>query len=624
MTDRRRFGDRERAALYVAADGRCTECGNELAPGWHADHVDPYSAGGPTDVINGQALCPPCNLKKGSGRVAQLRAWQTEALERFLRRSADFLCVATPGAGKTSLALAAAERLLASGEVRKIIVVVPTSHLRGQWAAAAHRDFGIQLDAKFTNPTGKVADDFDGIVVTYQSVAAAALLYRMLATRTPTLVILDEIHHGGDELTWGRSLVEAFGEAKRRLLLSGTPDRTDGNPVPFVRYGEDGKFVADYSYDYGQALADRQGIVRQIAFPAFDGEARWLDASRIESRLLSDVDEDSRAKALSSALLPDGPWMESVLREADKELTRHRELVPDAGGLIVAADQFKAAKYAKMMERICGEPVALAISDVAGSSQVITNYGAGSGRWLVAVRMVSEGIDIPRLVVGVYATNTSTDLFFRQVAGRFVRTRTPDDESCATLFIPSVQPLVSYAADIERTIPKALREAEERAKREAKGDGASQLEIDMVVPLAASEAVHLATILSGESFADAELRRMAEVGLLAGMPPSVTPVQIARLARLLGAGQTVATAHVEIPKRSLGDEKSIVRKDLARRVSYLARLVDRPHSHLHADLNRACGDTIPTASLNSLHKRQAIVEQWIGNQDTFGSSEAVR
>ena len=609
---RRRFTGRERVALYLAADGRCTECGAELAPGWHADHVDPHSRGGLTDVINGQALCPPCNLKKGAASMPQLREWQTEALEKFLRRSSDFLCVATPGAGKTRFALAAAERLLSGEEVRKLIVVAPTSHMRGQWSAAAHNDFGIQLDATFANPVGAVADDFDGIVVTYQSVVREPLLYRRMAGRVPTLVILDEIHHGGEELTWGQALVEAFGEARRRLLLSGTPDRSDRRPVPFVRYDDAGRFVADYSYDYGAALADRQGVVRQIAFPAFDGDTRWLEATRIESKVrLSDVDEVTRAKALSSALLPDGPWIASVLREADKELTRQRELVPDAGGLVVAGDQFKAAKYARMLSQISGEAVALAISDLPDASKAITDYATGSGRWLVAVRMVSEGIDIPRLVVGVYATNTSTDLFFRQVAGRFVRTRGASDESCATLFIPSVQPLLSFAADIERTIPKALREAEERARREAKGDGPGQLEIDMVVPLAGSEAVHMATILGGESHSDAELRRAAEAGVLAGMPPSVTAVQIARLARVLGAGRTVATARVDIPERSLGDEKSIVRKDLSRRIAYLARLVDRPHSHINHDLNRASGDTVPTASLESLRKRQEIVERWI-------------
>lgn len=624
MNERRFFSGRERVALYLAADGRCSECGAELEPGWHGDHVNPWSKGGRTDVINGQALCPRCNEKKGARPVVELREWQAEALERFLRRPNDFLCVATPGAGKTRFALAGAERLMQAGTVRQIIVVSPTSHLRKQWADAAHRDFGIQLDRRFTNPAGAVAKDFDGVVVTYQSVASEPLLWRRLSTHIPTLVILDEIHHGGDVLSWGKALAQAFDAAAVRLLLSGTPDRTDGNAVPFVQYDEGGKFAAGYSYDYGEALADRQGVVRQVAFPTFDGDTRWLEAGVIESRMrLSDADEQTRAKALNSALLPDGPWIASVLREANKELSRQRELVSDAGGLVVASGQAQAMRYARTLEQITGEPATVAVSDMPDASDRITEFAIGTSRWIIAVAMVSEGVDIPRLVVGVYATNISTDLFFRQVSGRLVRTRGPEDESCATLFIPSVQPLVSYAAAIERTIPQALREAEERAQREEK-QGPTQLELEIVqrtVPLAASDAVHTATILGGDSFSEAELERAQVAGQLAGLPASLTAVQIARLARVLGGGATVGKAVVEIPKRSLGDEKAIVRKELQRRVGYLARLTDRPHSHIGNDLMRATGGgPAKTAELATLRKRQEIVERWIADvQDGFGS-----
>lgn len=612
MSDRRRFSGRERAALYLAADGRCQECGRELEPGWHADHVTPHSRGGPTDVVNGQALCPECNLKKGATVVVELRGWQADALEKFLRATHDFLCVATPGAGKTRFALAAAERLLERGAVQNVIVVAPTAHMRRQWAKSAHETFGIQLDYDFANKNAIVARDYDGIAVTYQSVASQPLLYRTLATQRPTLVVLDEIHHGGDEKAWGTALIEAFGAAARRLLLSGTPDRTDGSPVPFVRYDEHGKFVADFTYDYGQALADRQGVVRLISFPTFDGDARWRDANQVESKLrLSEVDEESRANAMRSALLPDGPWIASVLAAANEELTRQRELVPDAGGLVVATDQLKAAKYARTLEQICGEPVALAVTDVPGASDVIADFTQARTRWIVAVAMVSEGVDIPRLVVGVYATNKATPLFFRQVAGRFVRTRHPDDDSCAALFIPSVEPLVGYAAEIERTIPKALREAEERAERESKSGGT--LDLDLVVPLQPSAGVHVATILSGESFGDAELRKAEELSLLAGMPPSVTPVQIARLARMLGGGQTVGAATVDIPQPNLKEQKAPVRKDLNRRVAYLARLTGREHGHIHGELNRMLGNTVPTATLDGLQARLAQVEQWIAD-----------
>jgi superfamily II DNA or RNA helicase len=611
--ERRYFNDSERAALYVASDGRCTKCGEELSPGWHADHVRPHVSGGITDVVNGQALCPGCNLRKGARAVVDLRGWQADALEKFLRSTHDFLCVATPGAGKTRFALAAAERLLERGTVSRVIVVAPTAHMRKQWKDAAHETFGIQLDAGFENGDAAIASDYDGIAVTYQSVNSQPLLFRTLATQRPTLVILDEIHHGGDEKSWGVALTEAFGAATRRLLLSGTPDRTDGSPVPFVRYDEDRKFVADVSYDYGKALADRQGVVRLISFPTFDGDTRWRDANQVESKLrLSLVDEASRANAMRSALLPDGPWIASVLAAANEELTRQREVMYDAGGLVVASDQWKATQYAKTLERICGEPVALAITDKPDASDVISEFAKGRSRWIVAVAMVSEGVDIPRLVVGVYATNKATPLFFRQVAGRFVRTRNSEDETCAALFIPSVEPLVGYASEIERTIPRALKEAEEKADRDSKG-GSGTLDLELVVPLQPSEAVHVGTILSGEAFVDAELRKAEQMALLAGLPPSVTPAQVARLLRVAGAGRTVATATVDIPQPDLQEQKRLIRKDLQKRVAYLARISGKPYGHIGNDLNRKFGNTVPTADLKGLRDRLEQVERWIAN-----------
>lgn len=70
---RRRFGRRERAALLLAAAGRCSECGEPLTNDFHADHRDPWARGGQTDVINGQALCPPCNRRK-SDKPAEIIA----------------------------------------------------------------------------------------------------------------------------------------------------------------------------------------------------------------------------------------------------------------------------------------------------------------------------------------------------------------------------------------------------------------------------------------------------------------------------------------------------------------------------------------------------------------------
>jgi superfamily II DNA or RNA helicase len=617
VNERRRFNDSERAALYLAADGHCTNCGTELQPGWHGDHMEPYSLGGQTDVINGQALCPPCNLKKGS-KVTGLRAWQDAALAQLVRTDDDFLAVACPGAGKTTFALVAAQRLIDLGAIRRIIVVVPTAHLRKQWATAATR-FGIQLDHRFVNGSAALARDFDGLVVTYAAVASEPLLYRKLAAES-ALVILDEIHHGGDELAWGTALKTAFEVASRRLLLSGTPTRTDRAAVPFIRYDERGMFVAEgghgYTYDYGEAIRDH--AVRPIEFLALDGSVRWREAGAIVATDLASTDETTLVNALNAALNPEGEWIGSVLRRADAELARHRTDVPDAGGLVVAADQYRARRYAAILHTVTGEEPTLAITEEPDSSDRITAFSKPdcTSRWLVAVQMVSEGVDIPRLAVGVYASRVRTEMFFRQVVGRFVRMRSAEDETTATLLIPSIEPLLGYAQKIEKTVDAALRQEENMMQREMK-DRNEQLPLmlDLVEPIDSSEAVHHSTILSGEAFSDEELRRAANYIGAAGMPASVTAAHVARLLRLAGAGRVVGTATLK-PEASahppnLADEKASMRRLLKRKVGRLNRLSEKPHSYIHAELNRICQDTAVTATAETLAQRLTILDNWI-------------
>src|SRR3954454_15225869 len=98
---------------------------------------------------------------------------------------------------------------------------------------------------------------------------------------------------------------------------------------------------------------------------------------------------------------------------------------------------------------------------------------------MVAVRMVSEGVDIPRLAVGVYATNASTPLFFAQAIGRFVRARLPGET--ATVFLPSVPQLLGLASEMEAQrnhVLGAPKEADgldddllERAQKDEKASG---------------------------------------------------------------------------------------------------------------------------------------------------------
>lgn len=187
-------------------------------------------------IFAAENLPPAYPQRAAWGTSRPLRAWQEAALKAYLAdMPEDFLAVATPGAGKTTFALRVATELLAAGDVHRVTVVCPTEHLKYQWAEAAAR-VGIRLDPSYTNSQGALGPRFDGVALTYAQVAANANLHRARTYSTRTLVVLDEIHHGGDALSWGDAIREAFTPARRRLALTGTPFRSDESAIPFVRY----------------------------------------------------------------------------------------------------------------------------------------------------------------------------------------------------------------------------------------------------------------------------------------------------------------------------------------------------------------------------------------------------
>ncbi|GAA0985960.1 Reverse gyrase [Nocardioides aquaticus] len=416
------------------------------------DHDDLFStpAPGPSAPV-ADALTPAWPERAAWGTAPSLRAWQSAALRDYLdRQPQDFLAVATPGAGKTTFALSVASELIGRRIVDRIIVVAPTEHLKNQWAEAAARA-GIPIDPAYSAGKGKIASDYLGVAVTYAGVAVNPLALRIRTERFKTLVILDEVHHAADALSWGEGVQEAFQPAARRLALTGTPFRSDVNPIPFVTYapGEDGvpRSVADYTYGYAHALADH--VVRPVLFLAYSGEMSWRTRAgdEIAARLGEPMTKDLTNQALRTALDPAGSWVPSVLEAADRRLSEVRRHVPDAGGLVIATDQESARAYAKTLRAISGEAPTVVLSDEKASSKKIRAFTDDGSRWMVAVRMVSEGVDVPRLAVGVWATTTATPLFFAQAVGRFVRARTRGES--ASVFLPSVPGLLSFASQME-------------------------------------------------------------------------------------------------------------------------------------------------------------------------------
>lgn len=568
-------------------------------------------------------------------RVPRLRAWQVEALERYLAAdSRDFLAVATPGAGKTTFALKVATELRRRGIVRRVTVVAPTEHLKTQWADAAHQ-VGLRLDPTFRNAGGRTSSGFDGVALTYAQVAARPRLHRARTEAAPTLVVLDEIHHGGDARSWGEAVREAFEPARRRLALTGTPFRSDTAAIPFVEYvpGPDGvrRSRADYSYGYARALAE--DVVRPVLFLAYAGQMRWRTRAgdEISARLGEAMTADLTAQAWRTALDPDGEWISAVLAAADRRLSEVRRGLPDAGGLVIASDQASARAYAGVLRRVSGHSPVLVLSDDAGASARIEQFAAGDDRWMVAVRMVSEGVDVPRLAVGVYATSASTPLYFAQAVGRFVRARRRGET--ASVFLPSVPALLALAGQLEVERDHALdrpRAAEDGLWSPEEGmlaaAGRAEPASDALGPGAFqaldSQAAFDHVMFDGGQFgAGAEVGSDAELDFL-GIPGLLEPDQVRRLLSQRQASQAASRSRsrAEVAAGAEVDDDAApaahrevagLRKELSTLVAAWARRTGVPHAAVHADLRRRTGgEVVARASAEQLRARIETLRGW--------------
>jgi superfamily II DNA or RNA helicase len=561
------------------------------------------------------------------GAAGSLRAWQAEAIDLYRERNPrDFLAVATPGAGKTTFALRIATELLESRTVRRVTVVAPTEHLKKQWADAAAR-VGIRLDPRFSNAQGRHGAGYDGVAVTYAQVASKPALHAARTTADRTLVILDEVHHGGDALSWGDAVREAFEGATRRLALTGTPFRSDTAAIPFVQYAPDAqgirRSVADYTYAYGDALRDH--VVRPVIFLSYSGSMRWRTKAgdEISARLGEPLTKDMTSQAWRTALDPNGEWIPSVIAAADRRLTEVRRAVPDAGAMIIATDQTDARAYAGHIARIAGESPTIVLSDDDGASDRIEEFAASDSRWLVAVRMVSEGVDVPRLAVGVYATSTATPLFFAQAVGRFVRARKRGET--ASVFLPSVPQLLELAASLEverdHALDKpttgdedpeadllALAEREQKSEDAVGGDGV----VGAFEALEAQASFDRVLFDGGEFGTGAEVGSDEELDFL-GLPGLLDADQVTTLLRQRQAAQQGARRTREAPAPEVVDHRkqAELRKELAQLVGAWARRSGQPHATVHAELRRRCGGPeVALAAPDELSARIAMLRGW--------------
>ena len=528
-----------------------------------------------------------------------LRAWQVSALQAMSTwESGPFLISAAPGAGKTRPSIEVANRLLKAKVVDRVVVVCPTTPLTRQWSVAAGR-LGLNLvpDAAELVPPR----DFHGVAVTYAKIAMVAAKWGAQCTGR-TLVIADEAHHLGEELAWGEGFALAFRNAARWLLLSGTPFRSDTTPIPGVRYDAEGVAVADVAYTYADAVRD--GICRPVTFIPYDGTLSWQSGDDVIEAgfdtVLSTRESSRRYRTAISAELSDG--LPRILAAAHAKLQEARAAGHrDAGGLVVAADSDHARKIAKLLKDVSGKSPTVVLHTETGAHKKLQAFTDSRDEWIVAVNMVSEGVDIPRLRVGVYASAAKTPLIFRQVVGRFVRTIAGRPAEMSWLYLPGDPILRRHAVDVEGELRHVLRRRE--------SDEELFEEREPRVETEKSEAIEFKAL-------SADVAPTSQMSLFGGAPavaPAASPILPSFTPAVPGAApedDEDAEAEVAAAQSRLSafERRTILRDKRHRLVGDLGRRERRPHAEINAWLNQAVGVTrVEDATIAQLERSVSLL-----------------
>jgi superfamily II DNA or RNA helicase len=438
--------------------------------------------------------------------------------------------------------------------------------------------------------------DVQGLSITYQQASSPVgkELLRRIVDRRRVGAILDEVHHAGESLSWGDCLRYIFEGATYRLCLSGTPFRSDNNPIPFVVYDNSGRSLCEFNYGYGDALRD-DNVVRYVFFPSYEGKMEWVssDGEEIAATFNDYLSEQRSSERLRTAIEPSAEWLPQVIRDAHERLSAIRDDLetgdPRAGGLIICMNQMHAQTTADLVKRITGTKPVVVISDMeAEASAEIDRYAKGNTPWIVAVKMVSEGVDIPRLRVGIYATNVTTELFFRQAVGRIVRWQGISENENAYFYIPRDERLVSFARAIRDERDHVLMEGmdySERGDREL--DPNFDPALSLYIPISAMPERHN-TIVSDSEITPEELAYAKRIAESIGF--GHTPEEILAMA--------FRAAGVNVPKDK---ERTASRQDEGSQALFIRR----------QRLRTECNTLASRLSIATGEEHKAIHSRWV-------------
>jgi superfamily II DNA or RNA helicase len=384
----------------------------------------------------------------------KLRTWQSECIDsawsKFATKVNHFLCLATPGAGKTVMASTLANRLLRENKVDLVLCFSPSVTVASNFELSLSTITNLRMDGLLGSK---------GRSLTYQGMLHLDESFWRLFDSNRIFVIFDEIHHcagdGPDNTNaWGQKIIENIqGRAAYTLALTGTPWRSDQVPIVLAHYCQDSRIKCDYVYGLSQAVADNVCRTPQITLIDNDNVVVKHNGENFIYSSFEQLLKDS--KCTYQQLIENEELIAYLLEKSSNKLNSIRKRIPNAGGLIVAATVEHANKIVKILEEKFKEQAYIATYRVDDPQQIINEFKHNSEKWIVAVGMISEGTDIPRLRVCCHLTRVKTELHFRQVLGRILRGN-GEAKSDAFLYMPAEPDLVTYATRVAQEIPEGL------------------------------------------------------------------------------------------------------------------------------------------------------------------------
>ena len=380
----------------------------------------------------------------------QLRTWQTRCVNEALRCydfQPHFMCLATPGAGKTVMAATLAARLMDLKKIDFILCFSPSIEVNESIKITFTKIFNRRFDGLLGALGG---------IYTYQSMSSFSSEFWQLLKSSKVLIILDEVHHlKGSELcnanAWGEEvLLNIQNQAAYTLALSGTPWRSDQAPIVLSRFTEsDNTIHCDFVYGLQEAVAN--GVCRKPNIVLIDNDKIELDTTKGSKVFNSIAELLTQTKFSYQSLINNTQIVHYILRQCVQKLDELRYENSRAGGLVVASSIQHAMELYRILKSDFKQSVCIVTSNLKNTSTIIDTYRNNTTQWIVSVGMISEGTDVPRLQVCCHLSRIRTEMHYRQVLGRILRIS--DNAKQAWLFTLAESSLIDFANRIGQDLP---------------------------------------------------------------------------------------------------------------------------------------------------------------------------